>query len=81
MVNARVAGYEVDALFPAEGVIVELDSWAHHRARASFESDRNRDADTLAAGLVTVRITWRRFTRTPRAEAKRLEAILAARRD
>ncbi|MGB9183177.1 MAG: type IV toxin-antitoxin system AbiEi family antitoxin domain-containing protein [Solirubrobacteraceae bacterium] len=79
-INAWVAGYEVDALFPAEGVIVELDSWTHHRERVSFESDRNRDADTLAAGLVTVRITWPRFTRTPRAEAKRLEAILAARR-
>ncbi len=79
-VNAWVAGYEVDALFPAEGVIVELDSWTHHRERASFESDRSRDADTLAAGLVTVRITWPRFTRTPQAEATRLEAILAARR-
>ncbi|MGH2869606.1 MAG: type IV toxin-antitoxin system AbiEi family antitoxin domain-containing protein [Solirubrobacteraceae bacterium] len=78
--NTRVAGYEVDALFAAERVIVELDSWAHHRERASFERDRNRDADTLAAGLVTVRITWPRFTRSPRPEAKRLETILAARR-
>ena len=55
--SAIVAGYEVDAFFPAEKVIVELDSWEFHRDRSSFESDRDRDAATLAAGCVTVRIT------------------------
>ena len=53
-------------------MIVELDGWAFHRDRVSFESDRNRDADTLAAGLVTVRITWERMTTEPQHEADRL---------
>ncbi len=79
-VNTIVAGYEVDALFEAERVIVELDGWDFHQGRDSFESDRNRDADTLAAGFATVRITWQRMTTTPVKEADRLSSILAARR-
>lgn len=77
-INARVAGYEVDVLFAAERVIVELDGWRYHKD--AFESDRERDAATLAAGYVTVRITWRRLTQEPEREAARLLAILAARR-
>jgi very-short-patch-repair endonuclease len=77
--NARVAGYEVDVLFPEQRVIVELDGWEFHGTRQAFEKDRERDAATLAAGLVTVRITWERLTQVPEKEAGRLHAILAAR--
>jgi len=52
--NVRAAGYEVDALFRAEGVIVELDGYQYHSDRGSFERDRERDAATLAAGQLTV---------------------------
>ena len=79
-VNTRVAGYEVDALFPDERVIVELDGWKFHSNRRSFERDRDKDAALLAAGYVTVRITWERLTQTPAREATRLHEILAARR-
>ena len=78
--NAIVCGHEVDALFEREKVIVELDGWAFHSSRASFESDRSRDADTLAAGFETLRITWARYRHHPTKEAARLHAILAARR-
>ncbi len=67
-------------LFPAERVIVELDGWDFHNDRAAFERDRNRDADLLAAGFVTVRITWQRLVERPAAEAARLHRILAMRR-
>ncbi len=79
-VNARAAGYEVDVLFGAERVIVELDGWEFHQTREAFESDRDRDAETLAAGLETVRITWERLKSNPEKEAARLRAILDARR-
>jgi very-short-patch-repair endonuclease len=75
-----VAGYEVDALFREERVIVELDGFAYHRDRVSFESDRERDAATLAARFETVRVTWERLTTGAEREAARLRAILAARR-
>lgn len=79
-VNARVAGYEVDALFAAERVIVEFDSWEHHQDRRTFETDRERDAATLAAGHVTVRLTWERYRGRPGEEAARLHEILRDRR-
>jgi hypothetical protein len=78
--NAIVCGYEVDALFAEEKVIVELDSWRFHSSRVSFESDRGRDADTLVAGFATVRLTRERYRRHPAREAQRLKDILARRR-
>jgi hypothetical protein len=78
VMGALVNGYVVDALFPRHGVIVELDSWAFHKNRIAFETDRDRDAESLAHGLVTVRITWERIEQAPRREADRLERILQA---
>lgn len=80
LVNTVVCGYEVDAFFAAERVIVELDGWDFHNSRTSFEGDRDRDADTLAARIVTVRITWERLTERPDQEARRLSLILSQRR-
>jgi hypothetical protein len=80
LTDVKVNGRHVDALFPAERVIVELDSWEFHRFRSSFEGDRNRDADQLAGGHVTVRVTDERMKRTPEHEAQRLNKILADRR-
>jgi Transcriptional regulator, AbiEi antitoxin/Protein of unknown function (DUF559) len=77
--NARIAGHEVDAVFVAERLIVELDGWEFHRTRDAFEDDRNRDADTLAAGFATLRITYDRFHHQPDLEAERLREILRAR--
>jgi Transcriptional regulator, AbiEi antitoxin len=78
--NVRIAGHLVDAVFDVERLIVELDGFEFHGGRDSFESDRDRDADTLRVGHATVRITWQRMTKRPRREAKRLLAILENRR-
>jgi Transcriptional regulator, AbiEi antitoxin len=78
VMGALVRGYLVDALFRAERVIVELDSWEFHKDAIAFQTDRERDAEALAAGFVTVRITWERIHGVPRKEANRLRAILAA---
>lgn len=80
IMSAWVAGHEVDALFPEEKVIVELDSWDFHWSRQSFEDDRDRDADTTAAGHVTVRLTGERMEQRPQREADRLQMILQRRR-
>jgi hypothetical protein len=69
-------GYIVDALFPAHRVIVELDSKEFHMGAIPFEGDRDRDADMLAHGYVTVRITWERIHERPQREARRLRTIL-----
>ncbi|MGA9858531.1 MAG: type IV toxin-antitoxin system AbiEi family antitoxin domain-containing protein [Solirubrobacteraceae bacterium] len=77
VMNGRVAGYEVDAMFVEQRVIVELDGWEFHGDRASFEDNRDRDADTLAAGWRTVRITHPRLHDRPEREAERLREILS----
>ena len=74
-----VAGYEVDALFEQQRVVVELDGWEFHNDRTAFGSDRERDAALLEKGYVTVRITWDRLHDTSAREAARLKAILEAR--
>ncbi len=79
LVNVRFAGHEVDAYFAAERLIVELDGWNYHRDRHSFEGDRDRDADALAHGAPTVRITWERMIGAPDREADRLRTILRGR--
>jgi Transcriptional regulator, AbiEi antitoxin len=78
--NLTINGHEVDALFPAERVIVEIDSWEFHRFRSSFEGDRDRDTDQLAGGYVTIRLTDERMKHTPEHEAERLHKILRERR-
>jgi hypothetical protein len=42
--NTTALGYEVDALWPAQRLAAELDSWEFHHHRAAFERDRARDA-------------------------------------
>lgn len=74
--NVQVCGYEADALFGAQRVVVELDSWRFHQGRPRFESDRQRDAIRLAGGFVTYRLTWRRLQDTPQLAAQQLRAVL-----
>jgi len=79
LINTKVGGREVDALFADERVIVELDGWGFHGSRTSFRNDRKRDAELLALGYVTVRITWERLAGEPDAVAAEVRSILAQR--
>ncbi len=65
--NVKVAGHEVDMLWPAAHVVVEVDGFAFHSGRGAFERDRRRDADLQAAGHRVLRITWRRLQAEPEA--------------
>ena len=77
-VNAVVEGFEVDALWPAHRLVVELDSFKFHRARAAFERDRARDAALLVAGYRVVRITYRQLRDEPARVANTIRKLLAA---
>ena len=63
--NCSIEGYEVDFVWRDRRLIVETDGWAAHGTRGSFERDRRRDADLLAAGWRVLRITWRQLERDP----------------
>jgi putative AbiEi antitoxin of type IV toxin-antitoxin system len=75
-INLILHGHEVDALFPDEKVIVEIDGWDFHKTHESFESDRDKDADLAQYGYLTVRVTSTRLKDTPAHEAERLLTTL-----
>lgn len=77
LTNVPCHGFEVDALWPALGVVVEVDGFAYHGDRAAFERDRRRDQVLTAAGFTVTRVTWRQLTREPIAAMVRLGQILA----
>lgn len=57
-VNVLVEGFEVDCLWPSQGLIVELDGFASHSDQGSFHQDRRRDSILGAAGFEVRRITY-----------------------
>jgi very-short-patch-repair endonuclease len=75
-VNQRVARYEVDFVWPAEHVIVELDGFAAHGTRAAFERDRARDVELRLAGYTVLRFTYRQVTERPSWVAAQVERAL-----
>lgn len=63
--NVSLHGYEVDAYWPEDRLVVELDGWEFHKTRRSFEEDRRRDAALAAAGYRVLRFSWRQVVNEP----------------
>lgn len=76
-INVKADGTEVDAMFHAERVILEVDSWEYHGDPITFRSDAERGTAHAANGFLPLRLTSDRLTA---AEAERLNGILARRR-
>lgn len=57
--NTIIEGYEADFVWRDAKLIVELDGYATHGTRRSFERDRARDRRLLAKGWRTARLTSR----------------------
>jgi very-short-patch-repair endonuclease len=77
-VNARVGPFLVDFLWRSECVVVEADSFEHHRDRAAFEADRARDAELRLRGYTVVRFTWRQLTNEPEWVVGTIRGLLGA---
>ena len=77
VVNGAVLGFEADFHWPGRSLIVEVDGYAYHRTRASFERDRARDAALHTAGYVVLRLTERRLQSDPGAAIGQVLALLA----
>lgn len=75
--NAAVSGYEVDFFWSGARLIVEIDGFAFHSSRSSFESDRRRDAVLTAQGFRIVRVTWRQLSAESEAVIARIAQALA----
>jgi very-short-patch-repair endonuclease len=74
--NQKIAGHEVDAVWRAQKLVAELDSYTFDDTRQAFERDRDRDADLLTAGFRTNRITHTRLEQNATKEAERLRELL-----
>ena len=72
--NVQRAGWEVDAVWDAQRLVVEVDGRRYHEPAPQFERDRRKDADLMLAGYRVLRITWRRLTREP----EQVIALIAA---
>lgn len=69
----------VDALIPPWRLVVEVDGRAWHTRLADFEHDRWRDAEALAHGYATLRLTWFQLVHRPTWCRNVLQAIAARR--
>ena len=75
LVNASVAGYEVDFFWAERRLVVETDGAAFHRTAGAFEEDRRRDATLQIAGYRVVRFTWRQVVNDPGGVAATLKEL------
>lgn len=74
--NVLVRGFEVDFVWHAQRLVVEVDGFAFHASKRRFESDRLRDAELSAAGYRVIRVTWRQIVDGPEAMLVRVAQAL-----
>ena len=77
--NVRLRGYEVDFLWREQRLVVEVDGYAFHSSRRSFERDRRKDRELHAEGYLVLRITWRELADEREAVVATLSAALTRR--
>ena len=77
-----VEGKQVDFRVLGTPLILECDGWEYHGLdRETFEGDRERDADLIAAGWIVIRFTYRAITTRPGRVASRIRQALGRWRD
>lgn len=74
--NVRVEGFELDACWSEERLVVEVDGFAFHGSRSAFERDRRRDAALQVAGFRVMRVTWRQLVDEPEAVVATVARLL-----
>jgi len=77
LTNHLIEGMKVDAAWPRERLVVELDSWAFHADRGAFQEDRERDVRLARAGFTAVRFTHTHVTGRPAWVAETVRDLLA----
>jgi very-short-patch-repair endonuclease len=74
--NAALHGYEVDALWPEQRIVVELDSYEFHgKSRARHDRDRVKQVHLQLKGYRVLPYTWRMLS-DPAAAAAQLRTFL-----
>jgi very-short-patch-repair endonuclease len=76
-VNHHLEGRERDFVFPMHRLVIETDSWTHHRSRRAFEDDRERDQALARAGWRTLRFTHRQLSSDGSTVAATLRTLMS----
>jgi hypothetical protein len=77
LVNVPLLGYEVDFLWPACRLVVEMDG-SHHDDPRIRAADAERDARLVAAGFRVERVRPRALTAAPESLASGLRELIAS---
>lgn len=80
IMNERVEGFLVDAAWPADRLVVELDGFTTHRTRRAFRADRRRDRVLGARGWRPHRFAWEDVFLEPDRTGRELHRLLAVAR-
>lgn len=75
--NVLLHGFEVDALWRARRLVVELDGRAFHRDRHAFQRDRERDRALALSGHTVLRYTYEDVVKRGARVVAELRAALA----
>jgi very-short-patch-repair endonuclease len=76
-VNVKVGPYEVDFLWRAKRLVVEVDGYLYHSGRASFRADRVRDRELNAFGLTVMRFADEELADEPLSVVSSVRGALA----
>lgn len=74
--NGPAAGFEVDALWREQRVVVELDGWADHKERDAAARDRDKTNRLQVAGYLVLRFMHGDLVRRPSEVAAAIGAAL-----
>lgn len=77
LLDGERATHEVDAFWPAQRLVVQLDGFAYHRTRQDRERDAAAEADLDLAGHAVLRLTWDDVTAHPARTLRRLQRRFA----
>jgi very-short-patch-repair endonuclease len=77
--NQRVAGYEVDFVFAAAKVAIEIDGLAFHSDPDDFQRDRVKQNALALAGWQVLRFTWLDLTEYPERVIATVRHAISAR--
>ncbi|HEU4721780.1 MAG TPA: type IV toxin-antitoxin system AbiEi family antitoxin domain-containing protein [Gemmatimonadaceae bacterium] len=75
--NAYVEGYECDAVWHRQRLVVELDGWDAHKTRRAFQHDRTKANALTNAGWAVLRFTHADVAGRPHETAAAIAAQLS----
>lgn len=78
LVEGERGRHVVDALWPAQRLVVQLDGFAYHRTRRDRERDAQIDGDLELAGYMVRRLTWDDVTVRQALTLRRLDRLLSS---